>query len=72
MLATLESLDMSNNQIFLIIEDANAPFSALNRLVRFELQGNQIKTIHHNVFNELDRLTYLDLTGNNISTIQVR
>lgn len=71
MLSTLESLDMSNNQIFLIIEDANAPFSALNRLVRFELQGNQIKTIHYNVFNELDRLAYLDLTGNNISSIQV-
>lgn len=71
MLSTLESLDMSNNQIFLIIEDANAPFSALNRLVRFELQGNQIKTIHYNVFNDLDRLTYLDLTANNISSIQV-
>lgn len=70
-LSTLESLDMSNNQIFLIIEDANAPFSALNRLIRFELQGNQIKTIHYNVFNDLDRLTYLDLTGNNISSIQV-
>lgn len=70
-LSTLESLDMSNNQIFLIIEDANAPFSALNRLLRFELQGNQIKTIHYNVFNELDRLAYLDLTGNNISSIQV-
>lgn len=71
MLSTLESLDISNNQIFLIIEDANAPFSALNRLVRFELQGNQIKSIHYNVFNELNRLTYLDLTGNNISSIQV-
>lgn len=63
---------MSNNEIFLIIEDgANAPFSALNRLMRFELQGNQIKTIHYNVFNDLDRLTYLDLTANNISSIQV-
>lgn len=73
MLSTLESLDMSNNQIFLFFEDANdanAPFSALKRLVRFELQGNQIKSIHSNVFNELNRLTYLDLTGNNISTIQ--
>lgn len=61
---------MSYNQIFLIIEDANAPFSALNRLARFELQGNQIKTIHYNVFNDLNSLTYLDLTANNISSIQ--
>lgn len=71
MLPTLDSLDLSNNQIFQIIEDGNAPFSALNRLSRFDLKGNRIKSIHHNVFNGLTALTYLDLTGNNISNIQM-
>uniref|UniRef100_A0AAQ5XKI3 Ig-like domain-containing protein n=1 Tax=Amphiprion ocellaris TaxID=80972 RepID=A0AAQ5XKI3_AMPOC len=69
-LSNLEMLDLQNNEISWTIEDMNGPFSALDKLKRLFLQGNQIRSVTKKSFSGLDALQHLDLSNNAIMSIQ--
>uniref|UniRef100_A0A8D3E9A7 Ig-like domain-containing protein n=1 Tax=Scophthalmus maximus TaxID=52904 RepID=A0A8D3E9A7_SCOMX len=66
----LSNLDLQNNEISWTIEDMNGPFSALDKLKRLFLQGNQIRSVTKKSFSGLDALQHLDLSNNAIMSIQ--
>uniref|UniRef100_A0AAY4EIH8 Ig-like domain-containing protein n=1 Tax=Denticeps clupeoides TaxID=299321 RepID=A0AAY4EIH8_9TELE len=69
-LARLQALDLKNNEISWTIEDMNGPFSALDKLKKLFLQGNQIRSVTKKSFTGLDVLEHLDLSNNGIMSIQ--
>uniref|UniRef100_A0A8D3D3E3 Ig-like domain-containing protein n=1 Tax=Scophthalmus maximus TaxID=52904 RepID=A0A8D3D3E3_SCOMX len=69
-LSNLHMLDLQNNEISWTIEDMNGPFSALDKLKRLFLQGNQIRSVTKKSFSGLDALQHLDLSNNAIMSIQ--
>ncbi|KAJ4921776.1 hypothetical protein JOQ06_025944 [Pogonophryne albipinna] len=69
-LSTLHLLDLQNNEISWTIEDMNGPFSALDKLNKLFLQGNQIRSVTKKSFSGLDALHHLDLSNNAIMSIQ--
>uniref|UniRef100_A0A673BGF9 Ig-like domain-containing protein n=1 Tax=Sphaeramia orbicularis TaxID=375764 RepID=A0A673BGF9_9TELE len=66
----LSNLDLQNNEISWTIEDMNGPFSALDKLKKLFLQGNQIRSVTKKSFSGLDALQHLDLSNNAIMSIQ--
>ncbi|XP_077355022.1 leucine-rich repeats and immunoglobulin-like domains protein 3 [Festucalex cinctus] len=69
-LSSLQTLDLQNNEISWTIEDMNGPFSALDKLKKIFLQGNQIRSVTKKSFSGLDALQHLDLSNNAIMSIQ--
>ncbi|KAJ8411297.1 hypothetical protein AAFF_G00173030 [Aldrovandia affinis] len=69
-LSHLQTLDLKNNEISWTIEDMNGPFSALEKLRKLFLQGNQIRSVTKKSFSGLDTLEHLDLSNNAIMSIQ--
>ncbi|XP_031721676.1 leucine-rich repeats and immunoglobulin-like domains protein 3 isoform X2 [Anarrhichthys ocellatus] len=69
-LSNLQMLDLQNNEISWTIEDMNGPFSALDKLKKLFLQGNQIRSVTKKSFSGLDALQHLDLSNNAIMSIQ--
>ncbi|XP_077401131.1 leucine-rich repeats and immunoglobulin-like domains protein 3 [Vanacampus margaritifer] len=69
-LASLQTLDLQNNEISWTIEDMNGPFSALDKLKKIFLQGNQIRSVTKKSFSGLEALQHLDLSNNAIMSIQ--
>uniref|UniRef100_A0A4W5MDE5 Leucine-rich repeats and immunoglobulin-like domains 3 n=1 Tax=Hucho hucho TaxID=62062 RepID=A0A4W5MDE5_9TELE len=69
-LSHLQMLDLQNNEISWTIEDMNGPFSALDKLRKLFLQGNQIRSVTKKSFSGLDTLEHLDLSNNAIMSIQ--
>uniref|UniRef100_A0A3Q1HFI0 Ig-like domain-containing protein n=1 Tax=Anabas testudineus TaxID=64144 RepID=A0A3Q1HFI0_ANATE len=69
-LSSLQMLDLHNNEISWTIEDMNGPFSALDKLKKLFLQGNQIRSVTKKSFSGLDALQHLDLSNNAIMSIQ--
>ncbi|KAM4569438.1 leucine-rich repeats and immunoglobulin-like domains protein 3 [Odontesthes bonariensis] len=69
-LSNLQMLDLQNNEISWTIEDMNGPFSALDKLKKLFLQGNQIRSVTKKSFSGLDALQHLDLNNNAIMSIQ--
>ncbi|XP_041833581.1 leucine-rich repeats and immunoglobulin-like domains protein 3 [Melanotaenia boesemani] len=69
-LSSLQMLDLQNNEISWTIEDMNGPFSALDKLKKLFLQGNQIRSMTKKSFSGLDALQHLDLSNNAIMSIQ--
>lgn len=69
-LSSLQMLDLQNNEISWTIEDMNGPFSALDKLKKLFLQGNQIRSVTKKSFSGLDALQHLDLSDNAIMSIQ--
>uniref|UniRef100_A0A8C5EIS6 Ig-like domain-containing protein n=1 Tax=Gouania willdenowi TaxID=441366 RepID=A0A8C5EIS6_GOUWI len=69
-LFNLQMLDLQSNDISWTIEDMNGPFSALDKLKRLFLQGNQIRSVTKKSFSGLDALQHLDLSNNAIMSIQ--
>ncbi|XP_077565711.1 leucine-rich repeats and immunoglobulin-like domains protein 3 [Stigmatopora nigra] len=69
-LSSLQTLDLQNNMISWTIEDMNGPFSALEKLKKIFLQGNQIRSVTKKSFSGLDALQHLDLSNNAIMSIQ--
>ncbi|KAM9328840.1 leucine-rich repeats and immunoglobulin-like domains protein 3 [Pholidichthys leucotaenia] len=68
--SSLQTLDLQNNEISWTIEDMNGPFSALDKLKKLFLQGNQIRSVTKKSFSGLDALQHLDLSNNGIMSIQ--
>ncbi|KAJ8374053.1 hypothetical protein SKAU_G00046330 [Synaphobranchus kaupii] len=66
----LQTLDLRNNEISWTVEDMNGPFSALDKLRRLFLQGNQIRSVTKKSFSGLETLERLDLRNNAIMSIQ--
>uniref|UniRef100_A0A674MXD0 Leucine-rich repeats and immunoglobulin-like domains 3 n=1 Tax=Takifugu rubripes TaxID=31033 RepID=A0A674MXD0_TAKRU len=66
----LSNLDLQKNEISWTIEDMNGPFSALEKLKRLFLQGNQIRSVTKESFSGLDALQHLDLSNNAIMSVQ--
>ncbi|KAJ8007076.1 hypothetical protein DPEC_G00113810 [Dallia pectoralis] len=58
-LSHLQMLDLQNNEISWTIEDMNGPFSALDKLRKLFLQGNQIRSVTRKSFSGLDTLEHL-------------
>uniref|UniRef100_A0A673BGW8 Ig-like domain-containing protein n=1 Tax=Sphaeramia orbicularis TaxID=375764 RepID=A0A673BGW8_9TELE len=58
-LSNLQMLDLQNNEISWTIEDMNGPFSALDKLKKLFLQGNQIRSVTKKSFSGLDALQHL-------------
>uniref|UniRef100_A0A7N8XL62 Leucine rich repeats and immunoglobulin like domains 3 n=1 Tax=Mastacembelus armatus TaxID=205130 RepID=A0A7N8XL62_9TELE len=56
-LSNLQMLDLQNNEISWTIEDMNGPFSALDKLKKLFLQGNQIRSVTKKSFSGLDALS---------------
>ncbi|XP_055761526.1 leucine-rich repeats and immunoglobulin-like domains protein 3 [Salvelinus fontinalis] len=69
-LSHLQMLDLQNNEISWTIEDMNGPFSALDKLRKLFLQGNQIRSVTKKSFSGLDTLEHLDLSNNAIMSVQ--
>ncbi|CAF96299.1 unnamed protein product, partial [Tetraodon nigroviridis] len=69
-LSNLQVLDLQKNEISWTIEDMNGPFSALERLKKLFLQGNQIRSVTKKSFSGLDALQHLDLSNNAIMSVQ--
>uniref|UniRef100_A0AAQ4PIQ1 Leucine rich repeats and immunoglobulin like domains 3 n=1 Tax=Gasterosteus aculeatus aculeatus TaxID=481459 RepID=A0AAQ4PIQ1_GASAC len=69
-LSNLQMLDLQNNEISWTIEDMNGPFSALGRLRKLLLHGNQIRSVTKKSFSGLEALQHLDLSNNAIMSIQ--
>ncbi|KAL0962863.1 hypothetical protein UPYG_G00346480 [Umbra pygmaea] len=69
-LSHLQILDLQNNEISWTIEDMNGPFSALDKLRKLFLQGNQIRSVTKKSFSGLDTLEHLDLSNNAIMSLQ--
>uniref|UniRef100_A0AAV2J0F2 Ig-like domain-containing protein n=1 Tax=Knipowitschia caucasica TaxID=637954 RepID=A0AAV2J0F2_KNICA len=69
-LSSLQMLDLQNNEISWTIEDMNGPFSALDKLKKLFLQGNQIRSVTKKSFSGLDALQHLDLSNNAIMSLQ--
>uniref|UniRef100_UPI003AAFCCC6 leucine-rich repeats and immunoglobulin-like domains protein 3 n=1 Tax=Centroberyx gerrardi TaxID=166262 RepID=UPI003AAFCCC6 len=69
-LSHLQTLDLQSNEISWTIEDMNGPFSALDKLKKLFLQGNQIRSVTKKSFSGLDTLQHLDLSNNAIMSIQ--
>uniref|UniRef100_A0A665TUR1 Ig-like domain-containing protein n=1 Tax=Echeneis naucrates TaxID=173247 RepID=A0A665TUR1_ECHNA len=69
-LSNLQMLDLQNNEISWTIEDMNGPFSALDKLKKLFLQGNQIRSVTKKSFSGLDALQHLDLSNNAIMSVQ--
>ncbi|CAH0561804.1 unnamed protein product [Brassicogethes aeneus] len=69
-LKKLKILHLHNNKIWWTIEDGQAVFIGLNDLTKFNLAGNDIKSINKNAFVGLKNVTYLNLSNNNITSIQ--
>eukprot|EP00066_Takifugu_rubripes_P007453 XP_003973018.1 PREDICTED: leucine-rich repeats and immunoglobulin-like domains protein 3 [Takifugu rubripes] len=69
-LSNLQMLDLQKNEISWTIEDMNGPFSALEKLKRLFLQGNQIRSVTKESFSGLDALQHLDLSNNAIMSVQ--
>ncbi|XP_067110381.1 leucine-rich repeats and immunoglobulin-like domains protein 3 [Osmerus mordax] len=69
-LSHLNTLDLQNNEISWTIEDMNGPFSALDKLKKLFLQGNQIRSVTKKSFSGLDTLEHLDLSNNAIMSVQ--
>ncbi|XP_060885618.1 leucine-rich repeats and immunoglobulin-like domains protein 3 [Labrus mixtus] len=69
-LSNLHLLDLQNNEISWTIEDMNGPFSALDKLQKLFLQGNQIRSVTKKSFSGLDALQHLDLSNNAIMSVQ--
>uniref|UniRef100_A0A8C7NXI2 Ig-like domain-containing protein n=1 Tax=Oncorhynchus mykiss TaxID=8022 RepID=A0A8C7NXI2_ONCMY len=55
-LSHLQMLDLQNNEISWTIEDMNGPFSALDKLRKLFLQGNQILDLQINILVRLSQL----------------
>uniref|UniRef100_A0A674DP98 Leucine-rich repeats and immunoglobulin-like domains 3 n=1 Tax=Salmo trutta TaxID=8032 RepID=A0A674DP98_SALTR len=55
-LSHLQMLDLQNNEISWTIEDMNGPFSALDKLRKLFLQGNQILDLQINIIIRLSQL----------------
>ncbi|XP_069692853.1 leucine-rich repeats and immunoglobulin-like domains protein 3 isoform X2 [Periplaneta americana] len=66
----LEILELNMNRISTTIEDMNGAFVGLNRLLKFGLASNYIKSITNKAFVGLERLKKLDLSNNNITSVQ--
>ncbi|KDR15620.1 hypothetical protein L798_09433, partial [Zootermopsis nevadensis] len=66
----LEVLELNSNRISTTIEDMNGAFVGLNRLLRFGLASNHIKSITKKAFMGLDKVKKLDLSNNNITSVQ--
>uniref|UniRef100_A0A8C4NUX4 Ig-like domain-containing protein n=1 Tax=Dicentrarchus labrax TaxID=13489 RepID=A0A8C4NUX4_DICLA len=66
----LSNLDLQKNEISWTIEDMNGPFSALDKLKKLFLQGNQIRSVTKKSFSGLDALQHLDLSNNAIMSVQ--
>lgn len=62
--------ELSFNSIATTIEDMSGVFVGLNRLLKFGLAANHIKSITKKAFMGLERLKRLDLSGNNITSVQ--
>ncbi|XP_061839612.1 leucine-rich repeats and immunoglobulin-like domains protein 3 [Nerophis lumbriciformis] len=69
-LSSLQTLDLQSNEISWTIEDMNGPFSALDKLKKLFLQGNQIRSVTKKSFSGLDALQHLDLSDNAIMSVQ--
>ncbi|KAM8740381.1 leucine-rich repeats and immunoglobulin-like domains protein 3 isoform 2-T2 [Acanthopagrus schlegelii] len=69
-LSNLQMLDLQKNEISWTIEDMNGPFSALDKLKKLFLQGNQIRSVTKKSFSGLDALQHLDLSNNAIMSVQ--
>ncbi|PSN57328.1 hypothetical protein C0J52_02121 [Blattella germanica] len=67
---SLEVLELNNNRISTSIEDMNGAFVGLNRLQKFGLADNNIKSITKRAFAGLEKLKRLDLSKNNITSVQ--
>uniref|UniRef100_A0A8D3DA82 Ig-like domain-containing protein n=1 Tax=Scophthalmus maximus TaxID=52904 RepID=A0A8D3DA82_SCOMX len=65
-LSNLHMLDLQNNEISWTIEDMNGPFSALDKLKRLFLQGNQIRSVTKKSFSGLDALQHLRLNTSSL------
>lgn len=61
---------MSNNKISWNKEGLHTPFNRLQKLDRFLLSSNNIKSINENVFTGLVNVTHLDLMHNNITVLE--
>ncbi|XP_033610004.1 leucine-rich repeats and immunoglobulin-like domains protein 3 isoform X2 [Cryptotermes secundus] len=66
----LEVLELNLNRISTTIEDMSSAFVGLNRLLKFGLASNHIKSITKKAFVGLERLKKLDLSNNNITSVQ--
>ena len=64
--ASLESLDLSNNELSVLPADA---FSGFINLQALDLSSNKISTINSDTFSALCNLLSLDLSGNKISSM---
>nr|XP_055046623.1 leucine-rich repeats and immunoglobulin-like domains protein 3 [Misgurnus anguillicaudatus] len=69
-LTSLQTLDLKSNEISWTIEDMNGPFSALDKLRKLFLQGNQIRSVTRKSFTGLNLLELLDLSNNPIMSLQ--
>jgi hypothetical protein len=58
------------NRISATIEDMNGAFVGLNRLLKFGIASNQIKSVTKKAFVGLERVKKLDLSDNNITSVQ--
>uniref|UniRef100_A0A8C7TKQ4 Ig-like domain-containing protein n=1 Tax=Oncorhynchus mykiss TaxID=8022 RepID=A0A8C7TKQ4_ONCMY len=65
-LSHLQMLDLQNNEISWTIEDMNGPFSALDKLRKLFLQGNQIRSVTKKSFSGLDTLEHLHLNTSSL------
>lgn len=62
--------ELNFNRIATTIEDMSGVFVGLNRLLKFGLAANRLKSITKKAFMGLDRLKKLDLSSNNITSVQ--
>lgn len=67
---TLEVLELNFNRIATTIEDMSGVFVGLNRLLKFGLAANRIKSITKKAFMGLERLKTLDLSSNSVTSVQ--